>query len=132
MHPPLSNVTRAWARVAVDRNLGLRRGAWYPVTRLTKDQAFLKVAKVATEPRPVPRRFVQTRVSRPLLWSVVPRPSDATRLPSDWGERYGVCPNCLTRGPIPDYVPELRCSHCRAMFAVGWDERYLWKGESDT
>jgi len=41
-----------WARVAGDVNLGVRRGAWYQVVRLTTDAAWLDVFQ---RTRSVPR-----------------------------------------------------------------------------
>jgi hypothetical protein len=106
----------------VNVNCGLRRGAWYPVVRLAKDRAVLEV----TDDRvPVPRRLLQTVFSRPFHWSIVPLPEDAVNVPSDWGTRYAVCPACQGRAPISGFSLELACPHCRGVFAVAWDERYL-------
>ena len=113
---------RAWARLRVDINCALRRGAWYRVLRLTRDKVTLDVTH---ENVPMPRGLVKTVFARPSRWTVVPRPSDAINLPSDWGTRYAVCPACQARAPISGYSLELPCPHCRGVFAVAWDEHYL-------
>ncbi len=53
---------RAWARLRVDVNCALRRGAWYRVVRLTRDNVLLEVAR---EQVPVSRRLVKTMFARP-------------------------------------------------------------------
>jgi len=118
----LEHQPRAWARLRVDVNCALRRGAWYRVVRLTRDKLVLAVTD---EQVPVPRRLLKTVFAQPSRWTVVSRPSDAVNLPSDWGTRYAVCPACQGRAPISGFSLELACPHCRGVFAVAWDERYL-------
>jgi len=113
---------RAWARLRVDVNCALRRGAWYRVVRMTRDKAVLDVTN---EQVPVQRRLLKTVFARPSRWTVLPRPSDAINLPNDWGTRYGVCPACQGRAPIRGYPLELACPHCHPICAVAWDEHYL-------
>jgi len=113
---------QAWARLRVDVNCTLRRGAWYRVVRLTREKVVLDVTD---EQVPVLRRLLNTVFAQPSRWTVVPRPSDAINLPSDWGTRYAVCPACQGRAPISGFSLELACPHCRGVFAVAWDERYL-------
>src|SRR6266536_5503073 len=43
--PPLEHAPHVWARLRVDTNCALRRGAWYRVLRLTRDQAVLQVTR---------------------------------------------------------------------------------------
>src|SRR5207247_176675 len=75
----------------------LRRGAWYRVTRLTSNEAFVDVNHNGVS---VPRSSLQI-LSRPYQhWTVVPRPRNAGRLPASWGARYVVCPNCCERAPL--------------------------------
>ena len=113
---------RAWARLRVDVNCALRRGAWYCVLRLTRDKVVLDVTN---EQVPVQRRLLKTVFAQPSRWTVVPRPSDAIHLPTHWGTRYVVCPACQGRAPIRSYPLELACPHCHQIFAVAWDEHYL-------
>lgn len=118
----ISRGVRAWARLRIDLNCGLRRGAWYRVIRLSKDDAFLDVHH---EPTRVPRNYVQTMFARPLRWSVVPRPTDAENLPSDWGARYAVCPVCSARARFEGHPDDITCPGCSRAFPVAWNERYL-------
>ncbi|HZI21398.1 MAG TPA: hypothetical protein VFD76_02745 [Gemmatimonadales bacterium] len=111
-----------WARLRIDVNCGLRRGAWYPVVRFVQDRAVLEVAR---ERLPVPRRLVQTIFDRPFHWTIVPRPHDAVNLPSDWGGRYAVCPACRTRAPIHGHPVDMSCPQCQEVFQIAWDEHYL-------
>ena len=113
---------RAWARLRVDVNCALRRGAWYRAVRLTPSHVDLEVIRERVS---VPRRLLQTLFAKPARWSVVPRPSDAVNLPDDWGSRYVVCPACHGRAPLSGYPQELPCPKCHAVFAVAWDEHYL-------
>lgn len=122
MERSVEQLQDAWARLQVDVNCGLRRGAWYPVLRITRENAVLEVTR---EPLPVPRRYLQTISSRPFRWTVVPRPRDAANLPSEWGSRYAVCPVCRHRAPIGGRPVEMRCPRCNGTFQVAWDERYL-------
>src|ERR1051325_4500955 len=64
LHQPHSR----WARLRVDVNCGLRRGAWYPVVRFVKSRAILDV----TDDRvPVARDRLQITFTQPLPWSLV-------------------------------------------------------------
>jgi len=120
LHHPHSR----WARLRVDVNCGLRRGAWYPVVRFVKDRAVLDV----TDDRvPVPRRLLQTVFSAPLQWSIVPLPDDAVNVPSEWGGRYVVCPACHARAPLSGHPMDLPCARCGGEFRIAWDEHYLRK-----
>lgn len=121
--PPLDRSPHAWARLRLDVTCALRRGAWYRVVRLTRDQAVLQVTRARV---PVERRLIQTVFQQPSRWSVVPRPADAIALPPpQWGERYAVCPGCHSRAPLSAFPPAMRCPHCRGLFPIAWDERYL-------
>src|SRR5438094_7231807 len=82
---------RPWARVAGDVNVGIRRGAWYQVIRLTPEAAWLDVFYRTLS---VPRECLEIVTVRPDLWSVVARPYDAVDLPVKWGSGYAVCPRC--------------------------------------
>ena len=113
-----------WARLRVDVNCGLRRGAWYPVVRFVKDRAVLDV----TDDRvPVARGLLQTTFTQPLQWSIVPLPDDAVNVPPEWGGRYLVCPACRARAPLSGHPMDVPCPHCGGVFRVAWDEHYLRK-----
>jgi hypothetical protein len=123
---PVQELQLAWARLRVEADVGLRRGAWYRVTRFTPSEVFLDVQRF---PVGVPRRFLEVVLGRPLRWSVVPRPRDATKLPTELGDPYAVCPVCRTRAALDGRPGKMPCPKCQGMFAVAWEERYLTKSE---
>ena len=120
--PPVQQVESAWARLRQDVDCGLRRGAWYRVVQFDRDEVILDMRRA---PVAVPRHLVQVTLSRPALWSVVPPPRNATKLPSELGAPYAVCPVCGRRTAINDHPLEMRCTRCYGVFPLGWDERYL-------
>lgn len=124
---PVQELQLAWARLRVEADVGLRRGAWYRVTRFTPSEVFLDVQRF---PIGVPRRYLEVVLGRPLRWSVVPRPRDASKLPPGLGVPYAVCPVCRTRAPLEGRPGKMTCPKCQGVFAVAWDERYLAKGET--
>ncbi|HLB81886.1 MAG TPA: hypothetical protein VJJ54_02250 [Gemmatimonadales bacterium] len=123
---PVQELQLAWARLRVEVDVGLRRGAWYRVTRFTPAEVFLDVQRF---PLAVPRRYLEVVLGRPLRWSVVPRPRDPTKLPPALGAPYAVCPVCRTRAPLDGRPGKMPCPQCQGVFGVAWDERYLTKGE---
>jgi hypothetical protein len=119
---PVERSPDAWARLRVDANCALRRGAWYRVVHLSRDRAVLDDTREQVR---VARRLVETVFQAPTRWTVVPLPRDAVNVPAEWGNRYAVCPACYARAPIVDFALELRCPKCRGVFGIAWDERYL-------
>jgi hypothetical protein len=115
---------RAWARLRVDINCALRRGAWYRVVRFARDQVVLDVMRERVTHR---RRLFQTTFAKPIRWTVVPRPADAIHTPKDWGARYLVCPACQGRAPVSGFPLDRSCPSCHGVFAIAWDEHYLRK-----
>ncbi|PYO27758.1 MAG: hypothetical protein DMD73_08085 [Gemmatimonadetes bacterium] len=111
----------------MEADVGLRRGAWYRVTRFTPSEVFLDIQR---SPIGVPRRLVEVVLGRPLRWSVVPRPRDASKLPPQLGAPYAVCPVCRTRAPLEGRPGKMACPKCQGMFGVAWEERYLTKSET--
>jgi hypothetical protein len=113
-----------WARLTADVDCELRRGAWYPVTRVSATEV---VVDVNRRPTPVPRTILHLNAHPPTAWTVVPRPRAASvdRLPSGWGDVYAVCPNCRERARLDHHPTHLRCHRCNGYFPVAWDERYL-------
>lgn len=108
-----------WARVWTRHNCRVRRGAWYPLLRLTPQDA---VIEVNHQPMGVPREYVQILPVRPRLWSVVPLPGDAFDVPLEWGSRYAVCPNCSQRAPVMAEEPRMQCPRCQQAFAISWSD----------
>src|SRR5437899_10795619 len=71
-----------WARLQVDVNCRVRRGAWYRVADLTSAEARLDVNR---EQIPVPRTSLKIVTAPPQHWTIVARPHDARSLPAHWG-----------------------------------------------
>lgn len=113
-----------WARLKIDAPTHLRRGAWYRIVKLTSTDVTLQVKGT---PVAVPRGHVQLSSEPALRWSVVPAPKKAPRLPSNWGPRYAVCPNCRDRAQLLGEPATMRCQKCNGLFEVAWDEEYLVK-----
>ena len=107
-----------WARVRPTEAGHLRRGAWYRVVRLTATEAVLEVNGALTT---VPRPSVEIVPTPPSRWAVVPRPPRSARLPTSWGPRYAVCPNCRTRARLEEKTTAMRCPKCNGFFDIGWD-----------
>ncbi len=114
-----------WARVAGDVNVGVRRGAWYQVMRLTTDAAWLDVFQ---RTRSVPRDSLEIVTVRPDVWSVVARPYDAVDLPFKWGSHYGVCPRCSRRAALPEHAAEMECPACGRVFPLRLSQRFTDRG----
>ena len=108
-----------WARLRADLNVKLRRGAWYRITRLDPLQAVLEVGGRLLE---IPSAFLQVIERPPRRWTVVPRPSDAVRLPEGCGDRYAVCPSCRERQSLAGRPRRMKCRRCGAEFEVAWSE----------
>ena len=110
-----------WARLLADLNIRLRRGAWYRISQRGPLQAVIDVSGRLLQ---VPSAFLQIVETPPRQWTVVPRPNDAVRLPSNWGDRYAVCPSCRERQPLNGRPRKMRCSRCQQSFEVDWREVY--------
>jgi hypothetical protein len=114
---------RLWARLRENVNVRLRRGAWYRVLKLQDLRAVLEVGG-----RPVAVASALLEIVRrpPPRWTVVtPSGSSARKAPPGLTARYGVCPSCGERAPLPGRVRRLRCDYCKYEFEVAWDEAYL-------
>ena len=109
-----------WARLHVDVNCHLRRGAWYRVLRLLVRDVVLDVPG---KPLTVPRSYLSLSLTPPSRWSVVSRPAAAPRLPSGWEVGYVVCPSCRERAPLNGHPLSMRCRRCNGLFDVAWGEQ---------
>ena len=115
-------VPHYWARLQIEVNCQLRRGAWYRVLRLLSREVLLDVAGKALT---VPRSYVSLSLTTPNRWSVVSPPAPAPRLPSGWESGYAVCPNCRERASLYGSPQSMRCPKCNGLFAVGWGEQIM-------
>jgi len=111
-----------WARLEDDIDSPLRRGAWYPVTRISATEVVVDVNRRSIA---VPRKHLALHATPPTAWTVVPRPQGAVRMPGSWGDTYAVCPNCRERARLNDHPAQLRCQRCNGYFPVAWNEHYL-------
>jgi hypothetical protein len=109
-----------WLRLKTAVDCPLRRGAWYPVDSVTRLEA---VVTVEGKPVMVPLASVELRTTPPRAGSIV-RPADgAPRAPESLRSGYVVCPNCRSRTVLPfARVLKVRCSGCKELFEIGWDE----------
>ena len=112
------STTGQWARLRPAQVARLRRGAWYRVVRVTPLEAVLDVNGTLTA---FPRPSLEIVTAPPTRWTIVPRPTQAARLPSSWGARYGVCPNCRERARLEERATSMRCPRCNGFFDIGWD-----------
>jgi len=118
----VSMTEQEWARLKVEGPYPLRRGAWYRVTEFFADAV---VVDVNRKPVTLPLSLLDLRGELPGRWTIVPRPTNAVRLPERWGKRYGVCPSCKSRALLRGSPQTMACPRCRGVFPVGWDEQYL-------
>jgi hypothetical protein len=111
-----------WARLKVEGPYRLRRGAWYAVRALVKDEVLVHVGGKWVR---VPWAAVEVSATPPRRWTVVPRPGNAVMLPASWGANYAVCPECRHRAPLQGMPPTMQCPRCGKLSPVAWDEAYL-------
>lgn len=111
---------RYWARLRADVECPLRRGAWYPVSRLRPPEAILDVSGQRVT---VPRSALEIVSAPPRQWSVVPRSKNPNRFPG--ASAYAVCPKCRERVPLRERPALLRCTRCNEISDVAWDDAYL-------
>lgn len=114
-----------WARLQVDVNCRLRRGAWYRVTDLTAAEATLDVNRRQVL---VPRASLKIASTPPQHWTIVTRPRDAKGLSAQWGDRYAVCPGCRNRAQLKGAPHGMRCPRCGNMFRLAWEEWFIGVG----
>ena len=111
-----------WARLHNQIDCPMRRGAWYRTLRVSPETVVVDVQGARVT---LPIGNIDIVTERPPRWTVVPRPSNAPRIPASWGRSYGVCPNCKNRGRLEGEPMSMRCERCNGLFEVAWDEGYM-------
>ncbi|MGH7537914.1 MAG: hypothetical protein ACREMF_04725 [Gemmatimonadales bacterium] len=114
---------RLYARLRENVNIRLRRGAWYRVLKVADLKVILDVNG---RPMSVAAALLEIVKRPPPRWTVVTQRASAARhAPPSIAERYGVCPSCGERAPLPRRADRMRCSYCKWEFEIAWDEAYL-------
>jgi len=102
---------KGWARVGPAGAHTLRRGAWYPVVRISSTN--IVVLDVNRQNVPVDRRFLEIRYHPPERWSIVRcDPRVLERLGRVFPLTYAVCPSCRHRQSFDADLRELTCDRC--------------------
>lgn len=112
---------RGWARVGPSGAHTLRRGAWYPVVRISTSN--IVVLDVNRRNVPVDRRFLEIRYHPPERWSIVRcTPRDIERVGRPFPLTYAVCPSCRHRQGFQSRIDEMNCDRCHKVAGLAWDE----------
>jgi hypothetical protein len=118
---PTKLQARGWARVGKRGAHLLRRGAWYPVVRVSSSQ--IVVLDVNRRNVPVDRRFLEIRYHPPERWSLVRcEPRELQRLGRNFPLTYAVCPSCRHRQAFDGDARDLTCDRCHHTAPMAWDE----------
>ncbi len=112
---------KGWARVGKPGAHLLRRGAWYPVVRISSSH--IVVLDVNRRNVPVDRRFLEIRYHPPERWSIVRcEPREIQRVGRIFPLTYAVCPSCRHRQSFETESKELTCERCKKIAGfVGLD-----------
>jgi hypothetical protein len=112
---------KGWARVGPSGAHTLRRGAWYPVVRISSSN--IVVLDVNRRNVPVDKRLLEIRYHPPERWTVVQcEPRIVQRLGREFPLTYAVCPACRHRQRFDTDHRELACERCHKLAALAWDE----------
>ncbi|HEX9704388.1 MAG TPA: hypothetical protein VGA20_04020 [Gemmatimonadales bacterium] len=112
---------KGWARVGPAGAHTLRRGAWYPVVRISSSN--IVVLDVNRKNVPVDKRLLEIRYHPPERWTVVEcEPRVMQRVGRVFPLTYAVCPTCRHRQAFDADRRELACDRCRKAAPVAWDE----------
>jgi hypothetical protein len=118
---PTKLQVKGWARVGPAGAHTLRRGAWYPVVRISSSN--IVVLDVNRHNVPVDRRFLEIRYHPPERWTIVRcEPRMIERLGRVFPLTYAVCPSCRNRQGIESRTMEMTCAKCHKTAAMAWDE----------
>jgi hypothetical protein len=124
-HSPSITPTRlqakGWARVHPLGAHTLRRGAWYPVVRLSSSN--IVVLDVNRRNVPVDRRLLEIRYHPPERWTIVQcDPRMLERVGRVFPLTYAVCPACRNRQGFDSGAQALTCGRCHRAAGLAWDE----------
>jgi len=112
---------KGWARVGPAGAHTLRRGAWYPVVRISSSN--IVVLDVNRHNVPVDRRLLEIRYHPPERWTIVRcEPRVMERLGRIFPLTYAVCPACRHRQAFEGGAQELTCDKCHQSAGLAWDE----------
>lgn len=112
---------KGWARVGPLGAHTLRRGAWYPVVRISSGN--IVVLDVNRHNIPVDKRLLEIRYHRPERWTIVRcEPRVMQRVGRIFPLTYGVCPSCRHRQAFGADAKDLTCDRCHERAALAWDE----------
>src|SRR5256712_1171042 len=114
-----------WARLQEGVDCKMRRGAWYRVPQVTGIKAIVEVNR---QPLAVPSYAIEIVATPPRCWTVVPLPRRASRLATELGPRYGVCPSCRHRARLEQRARAMTCTPCHGPFQIARDRDYLPRG----
>ena len=103
-----SRIAARWARLVLDVQCPLRRGAWYPVLSAGPEETVVLVRARAVI---LPHHSLEIVNTLPSRWTIVAPASFAP---------YAVCPSCTDRVPLPQHgvLAQLWCRRCQQMFGV--------------
>ncbi|MGH7701188.1 MAG: hypothetical protein ACREMJ_11815 [Gemmatimonadales bacterium] len=112
---------KGWARVGPAGAHTLRRGAWYPVVRISSSN--IVVLDVNRKNVPVDKRLLEIRYHPPERWTIVQcEPRVLQRVGRVFPLTYAVCPTCRHRQAVDRDLGEMACDRCRKSAALAWDE----------
>lgn len=112
---------KGWARVGPAGAHTLRRGAWYPVVRISSSN--IVVLDVNRKNVPVDKRLLEIRYHPPERWTIVQcEPRVLQRVGRVFPLTYAVCPTCRHRQAVERDLKEMSCDRCRKSAALAWDE----------
>jgi hypothetical protein len=112
---------KGWARVGPSGAHTLRRGAWYPVVRISSSN--IVVLDVNRHNVPVDRRFLEIRYHPPERWTIVKcEPRVMEKLGRVIPLTYAVCPACRHRQGFQAGSDEMTCDRCKKTAGLAWDE----------
>ena len=112
---------KGWARVGPAGAHTLRRGAWYPVVRMSTSN--IVVLDVNRQNVPVDRRLLEIRYQPPERWTIVRcEPRLIERVGRIFPLTYAVCPSCRHRQAFDASSEQLRCDKCHSAATLAWDE----------